>query len=195
MDLVQHLDALDTLLDRERAAEKERFARLPLVDRIRKGLALSDVEAVEEGGLAGRSLVTFARPGGRELGGQELGAGAIVRVLPKREAPPHDAPSGIVARRQRLRVSIAFDEPLPDWATEGRVVLEAQPSAATWERLSGAVRRMRDARRWHAVLRGEPPRFEVRAREGETVQLNPEQRSAVELAERAEDVMLVHGPP
>src|SRR3954463_15028045 len=140
MDLVQHLDALDTLLDRERAAEKERFARLPLVDRIRKGLALSDVEAVEEGGLAGRSLVTFARPGGRELGGQELGAGAIVRVLPKREAPPHDAPSGIVARRQRSRVSIAFDEPLPDWATEGRVILELQPSSATWERLPGAGR-------------------------------------------------------
>src|SRR3954462_3430936 len=160
MDLVQHLDALDTLLDRERAAEKERFARLPLVDRIRKGLALSDVEAVEEGGLAlsdveaveegglaGRSLVTFARPGGRELGGQELGAGAIVRVLPKREAPPHDAPSGIVARRQRSRVSIAFDEPLPDWASEGRVILELQPSSATWERLAGAGRRGRDAAR------------------------------------------------
>ncbi|HZX94297.1 MAG TPA: AAA domain-containing protein [Myxococcales bacterium] len=213
MDLVQHLDALDTLLDRERAAEKERFARLPLVDRIRKGLALSDVEAVEEGGLAGRSLVTFARPGGRELGGQELGAGAIVRVLPKREAPPHDAPSGIVARRQRSRVSIAFDEPLPDWASEGRVILELQPSSATWERLAGAVRRMRDARRWHAVLRGEPPRFEARPREGteepgsprrraeaegrsiRTTRLNQEQKAAVELAERAQDVMLVHGPP
>src|SRR3954462_9093440 len=125
MDLVQHLDALDTLLDRERAAEKERFARLPLVDRIRKGLALSDVEAVEEGGLAGRSLVTYARPGARELGGSEIGAGSIVRVLPKREGAD-DAPSGIVARRQRARLSIAFDEPPPDWATEGRVVIELQ---------------------------------------------------------------------
>src|SRR3954453_14607114 len=178
MDLVQHLDALDTLLDRERAAEKERFARLPLVDRIRKGLALSDVEAVEEGGLAGRSLVTFARPGGRELGGQEIGVGAIVRVLPTREAPPGDGPTGIVARRQRARVSVAFDEPPPDWATEGRVVLELQPSSATFERLSGAVRRMRDARRWHPVLREEAPRFEARPRSSEvdSPALNPEQR-------------------
>ena len=139
MDLEQHLQRLGALLDTERAAEKERFAqaraRLTLSQREARGLLLSDVEAVEEGGLAGRSLVTYARPGGRELGGSEIGVGSIVRVLPKREsqAPSREDPSGIVARRQRARVSIAFDEPPPDWATEGRVVLELQPSSATHE--------------------------------------------------------------
>ena len=197
MDLVQHLDKLAALLDRERAAEKERYAQVPLAERLRRGLALSEVEAVEEGGLAGRSLVTFARPDGRELGGQELSAGASVRVLPRRDAPPDDAPTGIVARRQRARIALAFDEPPPDWATGGRVVLELLPSSATWERLSGAVRRMRDAARWQPVVREEPPRFEERPRPGgeSPVPLNPEQRAAVELAERAADVMLVHGPP
>src|SRR3954471_15632459 len=109
MDLVQHLDRLAALLDRERAAEKERYAQVPLAERLRRGLALSDVEAVEEGGLAGRSLVTFARPDGRELGGHELSAGATVRVLPRRDAPADDAPTGIVARRQRARIAVAFD--------------------------------------------------------------------------------------
>lgn len=203
MDLEQHLARLGALLDIERVAERERFAearaRLSLREREARGLVLADVEAVEEGGLAGRSLVTYARPGGRELGGSEIGVGSMVRVLPKREAArgSTDAPSGIVARRQRARLSVAFDDVPPDWATEGRVVLELQPSSVTHERLAGAVRRMRDARRWHAVLREEPPRFEIRPRgaPGTENALNAEQRAALELAERAQDLMLVHGPP
>ena len=209
MDLDQHLKALGALLDIERAAEKERFlearARLTLAQREARGFVLVDVEAIEEGGLAGRSLVTYARPGGRELGGSEIGVGSIVRVLPKRHAESggrrdaeaeDDAPSGLVARRQRARLSIAFDDAPPDWATEGRVVIELQPSSVTYQRLSGAVRRMREARRWHAVLRGEPPRFEARPRAGEpAAALNAEQQAALDLAERAQDVMLVHGPP
>ena len=215
MDLEQHLEKLGALLDIERAAEKARFlearARLTLAEREARGFVLVDVEAIEEGGLAGRSLLTYARPGGRELGGAEIGVGSIVRVLPRREQAD-DAPSGLVARRQRARLSIAFDDAPPDWATEGRVVIELQPSSVTYQRLAGAVRRMREARRWHAVLREEAPRFEAKAREGERPQravrlevrgrraeardaLNAEQMSAVDLAERAQDVMLVHGPP
>src|ERR1700682_4393503 len=113
MDLDQHLDRLGALLDRERAAEKERVAQLPLPERIRRGLALTDVEAVEEAGLAGRSLVTYARPDGRELGGPQIGVGSIVRVLPKRDTTD-DAPTGIVARRQRASVSSHFGQTLPD---------------------------------------------------------------------------------
>ena len=199
MDLEQHFAKLGALLDRERAAEKERFAearaRLSLAERDARGLALADVEAVEEGGLAGRSLVTYARPGGRELGGSQIGVGSPVRVLPKR-AEADDAPAGIVARRQRSRLAVAFDEPPPDWATEGRVVLELQPSSATYDRLSGAVQRIAAARRWHGVLRGEAPRFEQRPRGPELpAALNGEQLAALDLADRAQDVMLVHGPP
>jgi len=196
VDLDQHLDRLGALLDKERAAETERFAQLPFAERVRRGLALPDVEAVEESGLAGRSLVTYARPGGIELAGRQLGVGSIVRVIPKRDAGD-DAPTGIVARRQRARIGIAFDESPPDWATEGRVAIELLPSSATYDRLSGAVRRMRDARRWHPVLRGEPPRFEARPREAPGVQhrLNTEQEAALEQTERADDLMLVHGPP
>ena len=46
-----------------------------------------------------------------------------------------DAPTGVVARRQRGRLSVVFDEPPPDWATEGRVVVELQASSATYDRL------------------------------------------------------------
>ena len=155
------------------------------------------MEAGDEGALAGRTLVTFGR-GGRPLGGARIGTGSIVSVSLRREDRP-DAPSGVVARRTRTAVAVAFDEPPPDWATDGRVVLELEPSPVTWERLSSGLTRLRDekaGRRWHAVLSGTPPRFLSRPR-GPALDhsLNAEQTAALDLADRAEDVALVHGPP
>ena len=98
-------------------------------------------EAVEEGGLAGRTLLTFARASDRELGGSQIGVGSIVRVGLRREQRD-DAPTGVVARRQRSRVAVVFDEPPPSFVGAGRVVLELQASSATHDRLSGALRRM-----------------------------------------------------
>ena len=198
MDLEQHLARLGALLDTERDAEKARLAeasaRLSLAEREARGLALADLQASDESALAGRALVTYGR-GGAELGGSQLSAGALVRVTLRREQR-EDAPSGVVARRTRQKISLVFDEPPPDWATDGRVVLELLSSSTTHDRLAGAVRRMREARRWHPVLRGEPPRFDDRPRSTEDAPaLNAEQKAALALAERAQDFSLVHGPP
>ena len=58
MDLAHHLDRLSGLLDAERQEERSRLeearGRLSLAEREARGLALADVEAVEEGALAGR---------------------------------------------------------------------------------------------------------------------------------------------
>jgi len=201
VEFATHLQRLQGLLDAEREEERSRFAearaRLTLAEREARGLALADVEAVEEGALAGRALVHFER-GGQPLEGARLGVGSIVTVTLRREARD-DAPTGVVARRTRRRLSVAFDEPPPDWAVDGRVVLELLPSPVTWERLSGGVRRLgetREGKRWHAVLSGAPPRFEARARGPDLpCALNDEQRRALDLADRAEDLALVHGPP
>jgi superfamily I DNA and/or RNA helicase len=96
-------------------------------------------------------------------------------------------------------VAVAFDEPPPDWATDGRVVLELEPSPVTWERLASGLARLRDdkaGKRWHAVLGGAPARFQDRPR-GPALPhaLNAEQAAALDLADRAEDLALVHGPP
>jgi superfamily I DNA and/or RNA helicase len=158
---------------------------------------VADVEASAEGALAGRALVTFGR-GGRPLPGGRIGAGSLVSVTLRREARP-DAPAGVVARRTRTQIAVVFDEPPPEWVTEGRVVLELEPSPVTWERLAAGLARVRDARegkRWHAVLGGVPPRF-LRAARGPELgtALNAEQGAALDLADRAEDLALVHGPP
>ena len=206
MELESHLARLLALLALERDAEKQRFedarSKLSLVERAARGFAAVDVEAVEEGGLAGRSLVTFARKDGGDPGGAQIGVGSLIRVTLRREQRD-DAPLGVVARRTRARIAAAFDEPPPDWATDGRVVLELQPSSVTHERLAAAVRQLGEAPRWHAVLAGGAPRFEAARGPGlrdalnpaPADALNPEQRAALELADRALDFMLVHGPP
>ena len=191
---------LASLLAAEREEEKARLAdaasRLTLSEREARGLALADVEALDEAALAGRALVTYGRPG-RPLGASRIGVGALVQVELRRERRD-DAPTGVVARRSRDRVAVAFDEPPPDWATSGRVSLELVPSPVTWERLSAGLRRVAGAegKRWHAVLSGEAPRFLPRPR-GPALpsSLAPEQEAALDLADRALDVALVHGPP
>jgi hypothetical protein len=201
VDWDAHLDRLARLLAAERAEEGARFAeardRLSVAEREARGLAVADVEAEAEGALAGRALVTYGR-GGRPLAGGRIGVGSIVRVDARREQRD-DAPTGVVARRARTRVAVAFDEPPPEWAVGGRVVLTLEPSPVTWDRLDAAIRKLRDdagAKRWRGVLTGTPPRFLPRARGGvEPAALNAEQRAAFGLADRAEDVALVHGPP
>ncbi len=201
MNLPDHLAHLKTLLDAERAEERARIedarARLSLSEREARGLALADVEAAEEGALAGRALVGYER-GGRPLDGARIGVGALVTVTLRRE-PRDDQPTGVVARRTRTRLSVLFDEPPPDWAVDGRVVLELTPSPVTWERLAAGLSRVAEApegRRWHRVLSGEPPRFSTRSRGPELpCALNEEQRRALDLCDRADDLALVHGPP
>jgi hypothetical protein len=214
----------------------EARGRLSVAEREARGLALADVEAVEEAGLAGRALVTYARADGRALSGARVGVGSPVRVQLRRDQRD-DAPLGVVARRTRARVAIAFDEPPPDWATDGRVVLELEPSPVTWERLASGVRRIaetKEGRRWHGVLGDVVPRFDRDRRSAEpstaengasasddgapqpparpalalgqsrptvpgpvarAARLNPEQERALDLADRALDLALVHGPP
>lgn len=204
MDLAEHLRKLSGLLERERAAEAERFAeegaRLSLAERDARGTAVAQAEAIEEGALSGRPVATYARPGKTELLAARIGAGSLVRVLPRRPGEhEEEAPVGVVARRNRTQVALVFDAAPPDWALEGRVALELRPSQVTWERLAQAIVRLgrdKEGKRWHGPLGGAPLRFEPRpAEEGEGAALNPEQRAAAALADSALDLSLVHGPP
>src|SRR3954463_2220885 len=198
MDLDAHFLRLTGLLEAERAADRKRFedaaARLSLRERAARGFAIAEAEPVEESGLSGRAVVAYAAPPGRELGGAQIGVGSLVRVVPRRAADD-EAPTGVVARRTRSRVSVAFDEAPPDWATARRSALELQPSPVTHDRLLGAVRRMQEQARWHSVLRGDALRSGEAPPYALGASLNAEQMRAVELAERAQDLMLVHGPP
>lgn len=207
MDLTEHFDRLRRFLEAEREEERSRFTeargKLTLREREARGLAASDVQAVDESGMAGRALVTFSSADTRPLGGARIGVGSLVRVtsrkMTSRDIADAPFPVGVVARRSRSRVAVVFDDAPPDWVTGGRVVLELEPSQVTWERLSVGLRRMADSkegRRWHAVLGGSAPRFEKRPRGPSLLgRLNSEQERALDLADSALDLALVHGPP
>ncbi|HEY6051308.1 MAG TPA: AAA family ATPase, partial [Thermoanaerobaculia bacterium] len=112
MDLDAHFDRLLALLATEREAERTRFeqatARLSLAERAARGICVPDADPVEEGALSGRALVTYETRGG----GSEMGVGSLVRISPRRE-PAADAPTGVVARRSRSRIGVAFDDAPP----------------------------------------------------------------------------------
>lgn len=217
MNLEDHLDRLLSLLAAERAEEERRFGEeegaLPAAEREARGLLLRDLEAVDDDVLGGRPVLRFGRPGGELLPGGPMGAGAQVQVLPrgqagaaprgkgdKGEAPP----VAVVARRTARTLDLVFDEEPPDWVQAGRVQLALLPSPVTYERQRDAVQALRaaarpEARRWRPIVGGQAPRFLPRPREAPEVAssaaLNAEQEAAVLLAERAEDLALVHGPP
>lgn len=204
VDLEERLRKLSELLERERAAEAARFveegARLSLAERDARGTAVAQAEAVDEGALSGRPVATYQRPGGKELLAARIGAGSLLRVLPRRPGEQdEEAPTGVVARRSRTQLTLVFDAAPPDWALEGRVALELRPSQTTWDRLAGALARLgrdKEGKRWHGPLGGAPLRFEPRDEAAEAgAALNAEQRAAAELADSARDLSLVHGPP
>ena len=203
MEIAHHLDRLSGLLEAERDEERARFAeargRLPLEEREARGLAIADLLVLDEAALGDRTLLTFGR-GGAPLPGGRIGVGSPVQVSPRR-VDRSDLPRGVVARRTRTHLGVAFDEPPPDWVTEGRVVLELEPSPVTWERLEAGLSRLRETKegkRWHAVLEGATPRLQearASASPAPLAPLNPEQAAALDLGDRALDLALVHGPP
>ena len=87
MHLPSHLDLLSRLLDLEHAADAARFEdaqrTLTLQQRDARGTAIAQLELIDEGALSGRYLLTFARPGGLELGASRMGSGSLGRLRPR----------------------------------------------------------------------------------------------------------------
>ncbi len=200
----EHFEHLRRLLALERRAEEQRLAseraQLGQGERESRGLSAADLEAVDEDvGLGGRFLVTLARAGGLPWR-NPFGPGAVVEARPRRAevAPPERA---LVVRGGRDRVVLAFDRPPPEFVRSGRLVLDLVADDVTFGRADAAVAEVGAADRGAAgrlrgVLLGkEPPRFETERPPDGLEALNPEQRSAVERALAARDLMLVHGPP
>ncbi len=201
---VSHFEKLKRLLELERRDERERLAlerqALPLGELEARGLVVLDVELHETNvGLGGRDLATFTREDRRPLTAR-LGPGDLISVSPRKaviEAPPQ----GTVTRSTKSSVQVAFDQPLPEWAQEGRLRLDITANDATFERArkalstiaSMATGQARDRR--EVLLGNSPPRCEKQKSLTPTRPLNPEQLEAVALALSARDVALVHGPP
>ncbi len=167
---------------------------------VRLGLRLTEMEAHEESvGFGGRVLITMQRTGNDGLG-ESFDTGAVVEVKPKRGETAQGV-RGIVARRRRSSIVIAFDEPPDPEIWNGRLTLTIQPNDVTFRRARYALADVRAmekgaARRRRDVLLGEgEPRTTTPEPQAPRRPLNPEQARAVTACMSAEDLFLVHGPP
>ena len=199
-----YLDHLLHLLALERDAQRARFEALRTAlsprEQLARGMAVADLEAVDESwGLGGRLLLTLER-GDRGPIGAAVDVGAPVAVRPRRGAPEAAVPA-VAARRTDRQLVLAFDGPPPPFVTEGRLWIDLAPDEVTFERAGDAVRRVRamergaERRRRETLLGNEPARFKAEAPFEPGRPLNPEQRRAVARGLAARDFLLVHGPP
>ena len=199
-----YFDHLLHLLELERAAQRARWedlrASFTPAEQLARGMALADLEAVDESwGLGGRLLVTLERS---DRGAIEspVDVGAPVAVRPRRGEENESVPA-VVARRARRQIVLAFDRPPPPFVAEGRLWIDLASDDVTFARARDAVRAVqamdRGARRRtrEVLLGAEAPRFEAPRPVEPGRALNPEQREAVERALAAQDFFLVHGPP
>jgi superfamily I DNA and/or RNA helicase len=209
-----HYERLLALLDLERREEEARLsedrASLPAAEREARGELLGRLECVEEeGGLAGRTLLTFERPGKALLPPAAARVGECVALVPPagEEVGGGARYSGVVARRSAARVTVAFEEEAPEWLLDAgaRLALERLPDATSFKRLRGAIERVRAARggtdarlfELREVFDGRraPERLLPEVADDLDPVLDDSQREAVRRALRAPDVALIHGPP
>jgi len=197
-------DHLLHLLALERQAQRARWeelrASLSPAEQLARGMAVADVEAVDESwGLGGRLLVTVERADRAPIEAQ-VEPGAPVAVRPRRGETSEAVPA-VVARRTRAQIVLAFDRPPPPFVAEGRLWIDLTADEITFRRAADAVRAVQawdrgaQGRRREVLLGNEPPRFDAPSPVEPRRDLNPEQRDAVERALAARDFFLVHGPP
>jgi hypothetical protein len=203
----QRLTKLGALWRRERVTTRERFVAerraTPLAERVRRGVALTGLHIDETDAAAGGRTLLWVRPAaGGDLAGVRVGPGDPVRLWWDDPDSP-EAVRGVVARRSGGRLGVMVDGDVPDRLEEGSFKLDTDDPEATFDRGERALRVFRQARAATDVGRLREVLFGGRQAEakrswdagGVDARLNGPQREAVELAMRAWDVALIHGPP
>ena len=201
------------LVELERTAEANEAARLlstlSAQELERRGSSLLRLRiAGERWGLGGRTLLDLEPTRGGELPATRFQPGDLVLVRSSRDsgrpgAAPLSggAPTAVIFRMRRERITIALDE-LPEDPLEEPLRIDRVANDITYRRLRRALEALREGARGPASrLRevlfgirdpdlGPPPAVQVL-----NSVLDASQREAVELALAARDVALIHGPP
>ena len=199
------LTRLGALWRAERTAVRERFvaarAEASLAERVRRGLALSDLTVADETAAArDRVRVQFRVPDHVDLDDLRLGPGDPVVVWTMRPDGP-DAVRGVMGWRDGQAVWVTLDR----WPDVEQPVfhLDAEAPEITFDRGDAAIAAFAEARATtdlaylRGVLGGEraPTVRPVPTWTPRDADLDEVQRRAVGLTLAAADVALIHGPP
>ncbi|MFT5432804.1 MAG: ATP-dependent RNA/DNA helicase IGHMBP2 [Myxococcota bacterium] len=203
-DADEQLAGLARLWHREHAAVKARFAEerasRSLNNRVSAGLALKQVEVVDQDAAAGGRLV-LVLSATRDCG-VRLRPGEPVRLWWD-EPESEQALNAVVGRARGGQITVVIDGDLPERFEDGHFNLDKDAPEAVFRRGARALSATRSAKRTsdlgrlREVIFGDrvaefrrEERWEVR-----DTALNEAQLAAVGLANRADDVALIHGPP
>lgn len=200
----QRIQDLKSALDAEQREEQERHReateRKGRRARIAEGVALDDLEPIEERISVGRRIeLTLARQVAPIP--RNFDPGSVVQLASKRQEDTEETARATIAKRRGHRLTLSFDRAPPDFVRDGQSFIEILPNSVTFDRAraslravdaleSGSGRRKRDAWFGH-----DSPRFAKPSPAPENPHLNAEQRAATARAMAAEDFFLLHGPP
>ncbi len=198
------LSAVSQALIRERDAHAERFRILtsesPVRHRVAEGVAWYPVRIRETGyGFGEYPFVAVERMG--QSGPHQLGGGKPCQLFSQAGSDQRTVNGTIHWVTGNVAHVILRDNDHPDWLDDGRIGVQLTADVSGFKDMTDALRTVElsaDDRR--AVLRDilfgdRPPQFDPPRPVEMIPGLNASQAAAVDLALRAHDVAVVHGPP
>lgn len=184
-----------------RDAEHEQRVATPLVERIRRGMALQKLHLDEvEAKLGGRALLWLRPSDPKTLANFRLNGGEPV-LLWQGHPDPKTGERGTLVRRTDDRIAVMVGANYADFIEEGAMNLDREAPEVTFERGKNAINAFlgsKDLRSGREVLfGGRAPRFESALPEVafKDPNLNESQKQAVRFALQAQEIALIHGPP
>lgn len=201
------LDVLDTLaaaLQRERDAHAERFRTLttqaPVRARVAEGVAWFPLRIRETGyGFGEYPFVVVERTG--QHGPHQLGGGKPCQLFSQSGTEQRAVNGTLHWVTGNVAHVILRDNEHPEWLDDGRVGVQLAFDASGFRDMTDAVERLRSAdgdrlSELRDMLFGDvEPTFHPVASHEPSRHLNASQQAAVDLALRANDVAVIHGPP
>lgn len=198
------LDLLSLALQRERDAHAERFRVLtgvaPVRQRVAEGVAWFPLRIREKGyGFGEYPFVVVERTG--QTGPHQLGGGKPCQLFSQSGTEQRAVNGTIHWVTGNVAHVILRDNEHPDWLDDGRLGVQLSFDASGFKDMVDALERVRKADGDRlATLRDVlfadgSPSFAPPSTMEQVPSLNASQNAAVDLALRANDVAIIHGPP
>lgn len=191
---------------------KDQLLHLPAAERELRGWALLGLVLNEKHfSPAEHILGTFRRGNKKPLPLFSLETGDIVSLIPQDPSAASGGrgrrvyPMGTVYEKTKETITVAFHEPLPDWAEEGELYeLHKSTNRVTYKRMREALDAVIQTQNTRLALfrdislRDKKASVDPRGQSPihwSDKELNASQKEAVGKALAARDISLVHGPP
>jgi len=198
------LSQLSTALQRERDAHAERYRSLttdaPVKQRVAEGIAWFPVRIRETGyGFGEYPFVVVERMG--QGGPHQLSGGKPCQVFTVAGTKQQTANATLHWVTGNIAHVILKDNDHPDWLDEGRIGVQLAFDASGFKSMTEALSKVTNAEddrlsELREVLFGEKEPTFIPSSNIESISgLNQSQSEAVDLALRANEVAIIHGPP